>query len=210
MNGVGNVTFPWAVNGYSAFNGSGVYGSVTAGTTIFGAVQGEYLGTNAGGAGVRGISNNGSNGVHGQELSFVGLAVRGDGDIGTTGGFFVISDARLKTNINTIPNSLDKIMKLNGVSYNYNNSEYGKYKLNPRLSYGFLAQEIEKIIPEAVSEKTITTPNNGRNDSDKNTESMKVKVVNYDAVIPVLVEAIKEQQKQIEELKIKIKTLENK
>ena len=39
---------------------------------------------------------------------------------------------------------------------------------------------------------------------------MKVKVVNYDAVIPVLVEAIKEQQKQIEELKIKIKTLEQK
>lgn len=57
MNGVSNVTFPWAVNGYSSFNGSGVYGSVQAGTTIFGAVQGEYNGTHVQGTGVRGIYN---------------------------------------------------------------------------------------------------------------------------------------------------------
>ena len=55
MNGVSNATFPWAVNGYSANNGSGVYGSVTGGTTIFAGVQGEYSGTNAQGSGVRGI-----------------------------------------------------------------------------------------------------------------------------------------------------------
>jgi hypothetical protein len=55
MNGVSNATFPWAVNGYSANNGSGVYGSVTGGTTIFAGVQGEYSGTNAQGAGVRGL-----------------------------------------------------------------------------------------------------------------------------------------------------------
>ena len=45
MNGVGNATFPWAINGYSAQNGSGVYGSVTGGTTTFAAIQGEYYGT---------------------------------------------------------------------------------------------------------------------------------------------------------------------
>ena len=58
MNGVGNNTFPWAVNGYSAFNGSGVYGSVTSGATIYAGVQGEYFGTNAEGAGVRGVIGN--------------------------------------------------------------------------------------------------------------------------------------------------------
>lgn len=58
MNGVGNATFPWAVNGYSAFDGAGTYGQVTAGTTIFAGVQGEYNGTNAQGAGVRGLSVN--------------------------------------------------------------------------------------------------------------------------------------------------------
>jgi hypothetical protein len=58
MNGVGNATFPWAVNGYSAFDGAGTYGQVTAGTTIFAGVQGEYNGTHAQGAGVRGLSVN--------------------------------------------------------------------------------------------------------------------------------------------------------
>ncbi|MEO5645610.1 MAG: hypothetical protein ABIQ40_06065 [Bacteroidia bacterium] len=42
MNGVSNATFPWAVNGYSGFNGGGVYGSITGGTTAFAGVQGEY------------------------------------------------------------------------------------------------------------------------------------------------------------------------
>lgn len=56
MNGVGNATFPWALNGYSDQNGAGTYGQVTAGTTIFAGVQGEYNGTNAQGAGVRGIA----------------------------------------------------------------------------------------------------------------------------------------------------------
>jgi hypothetical protein len=63
MNGVGNATFPWAVNGYSAFNGSGVYGQVTAGTTNFAGVQGEYNGTSATGAGVRGIYITGTAGT---------------------------------------------------------------------------------------------------------------------------------------------------
>jgi len=55
MNGVGNVTFPWALNGYTDQNGAGTYGQVTAGATIFAGVQGEYNGTNAQGAGTRGI-----------------------------------------------------------------------------------------------------------------------------------------------------------
>src|SRR5690606_20332315 len=51
MNGVSNATFNWAVNGYSSFNGSGIYGAVQAGTTNFAGVQGEYYGTSNTGAG---------------------------------------------------------------------------------------------------------------------------------------------------------------
>lgn len=58
MAAVGNATFPWATNGYSNQDGSGIYGQVTGGSTIFAGVQGEYNGTNAQGAGVRGISLN--------------------------------------------------------------------------------------------------------------------------------------------------------
>lgn len=58
MNAVseGNAIFPWAVNGYTDQNGGGVYGSVTAGNTAFGAVQGEYSGTNDNSTGVRGTN----------------------------------------------------------------------------------------------------------------------------------------------------------
>ena len=62
-NSVGNATFPWAMNGYSDQNGAGTYGQVTGGTTIFAGVQGEYNGTNAQGAGVRGISLTGTVGA---------------------------------------------------------------------------------------------------------------------------------------------------
>ncbi|MCX8081345.1 MAG: hypothetical protein N3F09_08925 [Bacteroidia bacterium] len=54
LNVVSNNTFPWAINGYSDFNGSGVYGSVTSGPTLFAAVQGEYVGSNLAGPGIRG------------------------------------------------------------------------------------------------------------------------------------------------------------
>lgn len=56
MNAVSNAAFPWAANGYSDQNGAGVYGQVTAGSTIYAGVQGEYNGSNAQGSGVRGIS----------------------------------------------------------------------------------------------------------------------------------------------------------
>jgi hypothetical protein len=77
MNGIseGNAAFPWAVNGYTDQNGAGVYGSVTAGTTIYGGVQGEYMGSASDGTGVRGLTfsttagttlNNSNSGINGQ------------------------------------------------------------------------------------------------------------------------------------------------
>lgn len=82
MNGVSNATFPWAINGYSSQNGSGVYGSVQAGTTIFGGVQGEYYGTHVQGTGVRGI-NGGT--TAGTGFNAPGTGVYGDA---TTSGAY--------------------------------------------------------------------------------------------------------------------------
>ncbi|MBL7727263.1 MAG: hypothetical protein JNM68_06245, partial [Dinghuibacter sp.] len=59
MAAVSNTTFPFAVNGYSSFNGSGVYGAVQAGTTFFAGIQGDYAGSGAfNTAGVRGSNQN--------------------------------------------------------------------------------------------------------------------------------------------------------
>ena len=89
------------------------------------------------------------------------------------------SDERLKTNVNTISSSLDNILKLRGVTFNWKKSAS-----NDHLHYGFIAQEVEKVFPDLVG-----------------TDSNGFKTVNYSGVIPVLTEAIKTQQEEIESLK---------
>lgn len=216
MNAVGNVTFPWAINGYvpAGSNGGGVYGQILTGnTTIFGAVQGEYYGTSANGAGVRGIAGTATAiGVQGQEATLLGWAGLFGGDVGAIlpGNFYTVSDQRLKTNIQPISNSLGKVMQMKAYSYDANIEAYPKHIVASRRTIGFLAQDLEQILPEAVTEKNIPSVNTGRMDAETDVESIKVKAVSYDSVIPVLVEAIKEQQQIIDDLKARIAVLENK
>lgn len=87
------------------------------------------------------------------------------------------SDENLKTNIKTIENSLETIKSLRGVSFDW--------KETTKPSYGVVAQEIEKILPELV-----TTSEN--------------KSVNYNGLIGVLIEAIKELSNEVTELKNKL------
>jgi hypothetical protein len=89
------------------------------------------------------------------------------------GTMSLMSDARAKTNIVRMGSALQKVGALNGYYYNWKNRQAGR-------EVGFLAQEVEQVLPEAVSE---------------NAEGAKF--VNYDGVLPLLTEAIKEQQKVI-------------
>ena len=84
------------------------------------------------------------------------------------------SDINLKTNINPVENALDTVSQLRGVSFDW--KETGK------SSYGVIAQEIEEVLPELV----------GTGDT---------KSVNYNGIIGVLIEAIKELKSEIEDLK---------
>lgn len=92
--------------------------------------------------------------------------------------FNSLSDANLKTNIETINNSTEIVNQLRGVSFNWVDS--GK------KSYGVIAQEIEQVIPDVVS-----------------TNEHDVKSVNYSAIIGFLIESNKELQKRIEVLESK-------
>lgn len=94
------------------------------------------------------------------------------------------SDRRLKTNITPLEKSIDKVMKLNGVTFNWDRSVAKNANASTTLQYGFIAQELEKVIPELVSDG----PDG-------------YKTVNYIGVIPVLTQAMQEQQKEIEQLK---------
>ena len=90
--------------------------------------------------------------------------------------FTSTSDERVKTNIRPITNALDITEQLSGVRFNW--------KENQKPSIGVIAQEVEKVLPELVTQG-------------------EVKSVNYNGIIGVLIEAIKEQQVRIEELERK-------
>ena len=97
------------------------------------------------------------------------------------------SDIRLKENITPLSTPLEKVMKLQGVDFTWKpdiDSEYAGKK-----DIGLIAQQVEEVLPDAVE-----TRYNG------------YKAVRYEKVIPLLVEAVKEQQKQIDELKYLLQT----
>ena len=100
---------------------------------------------------------------------------------------FSTSDKRLKKYIKNIKNPLDKISKINGVTFEWKKAD-DKMKKEVHSfegnDVGVLAQEVEKVLPEVV-----TTRDNG------------YKAVKYEKIIPLLVEAIKELQAEVQELK---------
>ena len=134
-----------------------------------------------------------------------------NGDVGCTGLYFG-SDRKLKRNIQPINEALNIINQIEPVSYYYDTEKYPNVGFdNNRLTYGFIAQEIEKFLPEIVKEKNLHV--NGTNprsvDISAERETDIVKVVNYTLLIPVLTQAIKEQQKIIDELTQRIIILES-
>jgi hypothetical protein len=213
MNGVSNAAFPWAVNGYSSFNGSGVYGAISAGTTIFAGVQGESGGTAA--PGVRGTTYslplNGVNGQRGGAGVNSGWGGLFQNDLGYTGIFANLSDERVKENIKTIGNATSLIMKLRGVTYTHrlDDPKYADLGLKEGLTYGFIAQEVEEILPTLVVEKNFPHINSSRRMDTESKPAEVLKAVSYLEVVPILVEGMKEQQMMIEELKKEIELLKS-
>ncbi len=97
--------------------------------------------------------------------------------------FLYSSDANLKTNITTVTNAVEKLQAIRGVSFNW--------KSDGKPSLGVIAQEIETVFPEAVSTDATTG----------------LKSVAYSDLIAPLIEAIKDQQNEINQLKAEVKAL---
>ena len=105
------------------------------------------------------------------------------------------SDARLKKNISNLNYGLDAVMKLRPVSYNWIKNPDGQ---DGSKRIGLIAQEVQKVIPEIVRDWQYV----GDEKTGKITKQPTSKLgLQYDAIIPVLIKAIQEQQKEIEELK---------
>ena len=99
------------------------------------------------------------------------------------------SDERLKDDVKTIDNALDKIESLRGVTYTWN-----KGGREGQKDIGLIAQEVEKVLPEIVREKEMTL-----------VDGETYKTVDYEKIVGVLIEGIKELSAKVTELENKIK-----
>tara|TARA_B100001758_G_C18408552_1_gene613950 strand:+ start:8 stop:781 length:774 start_codon:yes stop_codon:yes gene_type:complete len=98
-----------------------------------------------------------------------------------TNGIDELSDERWKKDVVGIENALEKVLNMNGVYYNWKKDEFPENEFTDRHQVGFIAQELEKILPEVV-----------------NTDDKGYKSVMYGHVVALLVEAIKDLEAQVD------------
>jgi hypothetical protein len=137
------------------------------------------------------ILENGNIGM-GTLIPTVRLQVNGDIIANSIAGS---SDIRFKKNIRSVENALDKVKSLRGVYFNWNKDAFPDRNFGSQDELGFIAQEVEKVVPEIVTKE--------------NTKD-QYRSVKYDKLVALLVEAIKEQQKQIDSLEQKVNLLSKK
>ena len=110
-----------------------------------------------------------------------------------------VSDNNIKINTAPVANSLDYITKLQPISYEYNRGEYKQLNLPVGKHFGFIAHDAKLIVPSAVSNR-----HNWYTAGKGSQRTITTSEVDLDKLVPLLVGAIKEQQAQIEELKIEV------
>ncbi|MBD3346503.1 MAG: hypothetical protein GF401_15725, partial [Chitinivibrionales bacterium] len=109
--------------------------------------------------------------------------IKASGAITTDNTLCSSSDRRLKTNIHTLTNALETIKSLRGVAYQWDRRKHPERNLPGGRQIGLIAQEVEEVLPEIVQ-----------------TGSDGYKTMSYDRLVAVLIEAMKAQQRTIEEL----------
>jgi hypothetical protein len=115
----------------------------------------------------------------------VAMTLTGAGNVTVSGNVTANSDERIKDNIELISNALEKVQAIRGVTFNRTDTgDDTRYA-------GVIAQEVEKVLPEVVTEN----------------EETGIKSVAYGNMVGLLIEAIKEQQTQIDDLKSQITKL---
>jgi hypothetical protein len=115
------------------------------------------------------------------------------GNVTFTGNVTAYSDARIKENVVTIDSALDKVLRLRGVYYN----KIG----NPERRVGVIAQETEPVLPEVVRSVSDTNPSTG--------ETTELLAVDYGNITGLLIEATKEQNQEVVDLRNRVAQLES-
>ena len=117
-----------------------------------------------------------------------------NGNAAGTSGFANVSDRRLKKDITSIENALNKVKLLNGVSFNWDKTLRPNLNLDDNNHLGLIAQDVEEVLPQVVT---------------TNEDEMQTKTITYSDIVPVLVEAIKELSTKNDSLEARLAALEN-
>lgn len=145
--------------------------------------------------------NGASSAIQMARLGVGGAAPATTGEIYAYGDITAFaSDERIKTNIKPILNAVEKVCSLKGVTYKHN--ELGEsFGFRTDIEYvGLLAQDVAEVLPQAVALAPFDVSIDGDIETSKSGEYYLT--VKYDKIVALLVEAIKEQQKQIDDLKL--------
>ncbi|GLE09288.1 hypothetical protein PINS_up020897 [Pythium insidiosum] len=128
-----------------------------------------------------------------EEQAFFGASITVDGQVMGSGAYIDASDARFKRDVRPIDAAAaaEIVRQLEGVAYAYRVDEFPSRGFGDRQEIGFLAQEVERVLPEVVTQ-----------------DSEGFKFVAYARVVPVLVEALKHEQQQREALERRVDALQ--
>lgn len=187
-------------------------------------VGGRFEASNAGVAyGVQGFGGSASNtsyGLYGEAISsgpLVNYGVYGYADNGsvnswamysqgrqfsTSAGTWTTSDAMFKSNIEDLTGALSLILQLQPKTYDFNTADYSYMAFAPEMQYGLLAQDVESVMPDVVMD--VTRPADVDDAGDVVNPQLEFKALNYEALIPVLIGAIQEQNARIDQLEAQL------
>jgi Chaperone of endosialidase len=165
------------VGGGGVNNNFGIWGNATGGIAAYG-----VYGTSSGGS-----------------VNWAGYFA---GDVYTTGSYLP-SDRKLKNDIHPLPDALTIISQLKPSAYTYKTDEFKLMHLPEDMQYGLIADEVQQVLPCAVKKsiQPASYENNDEVNGRKLSDAIEFNAVNYTTMIPILIGAIQEQQKQIDELK---------
>lgn len=149
--------------------------------------------------GVSGYAGGGANsyGVYGARFganSWAGFFV---GNISINGVTVTTSDRKLKKNISNLSGATEILDQLQPKTYEFKTEKYTSMGLDEGNQFGLIAQELEKVLPELV--KNVHNPEQTDENGEVIIEAVDFKGVNYQALIPILIQGHKEQQEVIDE-----------
>jgi hypothetical protein len=183
---------------------SGVYGKSWKG------VEGESNSTGAAGVVAHSYNSGITHGIMAFQNSTSASARAGyfSGNLQYTGSLISPSDASLKTNIQPVSPVLAKLTQLQPHTFSFGSDSRSRQMGLPQgTQYGLIAEEIETIFPELVVESTHLSLQRDANGNVP--ESFNYKGLKYIELIPILIQAIKEQQQIIDDLKAHVEELRN-